>query len=61
MDHFYPHHGDQVLFWAQQWWVSSCKPCHDGPKQAIERKGRAALDALARRIALPTLAELLPG
>jgi 5-methylcytosine-specific restriction protein A len=55
VDHFYPHQGDQVLFWEQQWWVSSCKPCHDGPKQRLEAKGQDALDQVATRMGLPLL------
>lgn len=54
-DHFYPHRGDQALFWNRTYWVSCCKPCHDGFKQGIERRGRAALDNLARRLGLPVL------
>jgi len=54
VDHLYPHGGDQTLFWAKVWWVSSCKPCHDGPKQAADRRGPVALDPLARRLDLPT-------
>jgi 5-methylcytosine-specific restriction endonuclease McrA len=58
VDHLYPHNGDQTLFWCTELWVSSCKPCHDGFKQALEREGRAALDILARRLGLPTLTDL---
>ena len=47
VDHLYPHRGDRVLFWARRLWVSACRPCHDGPKQAAERIGGAALDRLA--------------
>lgn len=54
-DHLYPHRGDQVLFWNRTYWVSSCKPCHDGFKQRIERQGRFALDDLAARLGLPRL------
>lgn len=54
-DHFYPHRGDRVLFWNQTYWVSSCQTCHNGFKQRIERKGRAALDSLAERLGLPRL------
>ena len=52
VDHFYQHMGDMTLFWASDWWVSSCKPCHDGPKQAVERIGGSALDLLALRLGL---------
>ena len=52
VDHLYPHKGDQDLFWDARYWVSSCDPCHNGFKQRIERAGRAALDALARRLGL---------
>lgn len=48
-DHLIPHRGDQVIFWNRAHWVSSCKPCHDGPKQAVERVGGSAL---ARLVAL---------
>lgn len=57
-DHFYPHRGDQTLFWTKALWVSSCTDCHSGPKQVLERQGQVALDALARRLGLPTLADL---
>jgi 5-methylcytosine-specific restriction enzyme A len=55
VDHLYPHKGDVTVFWATAWWVSSCKECHDGFKQAVERQGRAAIDTLARRLGLPVL------
>lgn len=54
-DHLYPHRTYEGVFWLTQYWVSSCKACHDGFKQAIERRGRAALDALARMLGLPPL------
>lgn len=54
-DHLYPHRGDQALFWNPTYWISCCKPCHDGFKQRIERKGRFALDDLAARLGLPPL------
>lgn len=38
VDHLIPHKGDQAIFWNRREWVSSCGPCHDGPKQAIERR-----------------------
>lgn len=58
-DHFYPPrvYGAE-LFWVAELWVSSCKPCHDGPKQAAERGGRVTLEALALRLGLPTLTDL---
>jgi 5-methylcytosine-specific restriction protein A len=56
-DHLYPQRTYPGVFWRTEWWVESCSDCHDGPKQALERKGRAALDALARQLALPVLGE----
>lgn len=50
VDHLYPHRGDMGLFWDRRFWVAACKADHDGPKQAAERQGRAALDALALAI-----------
>jgi 5-methylcytosine-specific restriction endonuclease McrA len=55
-DHLYPHQGQQWLFWLKLFWVSSCKPCHDQWKQRLERQGLMALDDLAQRLGLPTLA-----
>jgi 5-methylcytosine-specific restriction protein A len=54
-DHLYPqrHFGD--VFWKREWWVPSCAPCHNGMKQAVERRGKLAIDALARRLGLPVL------
>ncbi|RZJ19112.1 MAG: HNH endonuclease [Brevundimonas sp.] len=54
-DHLYPHRGDQALFWNRTYWISCCKPCHDGFKQRLERQGRMALDNLAVRLGLPPL------
>jgi 5-methylcytosine-specific restriction enzyme A len=54
-DHLYPHRGDQAVFWNCDYWISCCKPCHDGFKQRIERQGRMALDNLAARLGLPPL------
>ena len=54
-DHLYPHRGDQTLFWNKTYWVSACNDCHNGFKQRVERKGRAALDDLAIRLGLPPL------
>jgi len=38
VDHLIPHRGDQAVFWNKRDWVSSCRECHVGPKQAIERR-----------------------
>lgn len=54
-DHLYPHRGDRDLFWNRTYWIASCKPCHDGFKQRVERQGRFALDDLAVRLGLPPL------
>lgn len=54
-DHLYPHRGDRDLFWRADLWVSACASCHNGPKQTAERRGRAALDQLARLLGRPTL------
>lgn len=54
-DHLYPHGGDQALFWNRTYWISCCKPCHDGFKQRIERRGVLALDNLARQLGLAPL------
>lgn len=40
-DHIAPHRGDPALFWCETNLETLCKPCHDGRKQALER--RAAL------------------
>lgn len=55
-DHLYPHRWPIYagVFWETKWWVASCKACHDGFKQSIERQGSDALDALARRLGRPT-------
>ena len=50
VDHLYPHRGDKAMFWEKRWWVPACKRCHDGFKKQIEMAGRAALNALARRL-----------
>ncbi len=57
VDHLYPHRGDVRLFWMKRLWVSACKRCHDGFKQMIERRGRAAIDGLARRLGIAPLVE----
>ncbi|AMK19343.1 hypothetical protein [Sphingobium sp. MI1205] len=50
VDHLYPHRVFDGVFWLVEWWVASCDPCHSGMKQAVERAGKAAIDALARRL-----------
>ncbi|MBV9549094.1 MAG: hypothetical protein JO256_05405 [Alphaproteobacteria bacterium] len=52
VDHFWPHRGDRVLFWRSEFWVPACDSCHSGLKQAVERKGMAALRGLAARLGL---------
>jgi 5-methylcytosine-specific restriction enzyme A len=42
-DHIRPHDGDPVLFWNEANLQCLCKACHDGPKQAQDRKGRGGL------------------
>lgn len=54
-DHLYPHGGDQDVFWNRTYWISCCTDCHNGFKQRVERKGREALDNLARRLSLAPL------
>jgi 5-methylcytosine-specific restriction endonuclease McrA len=56
-DHLYPHRTYADVFWRKEWWVSSCKSCHDGMKQAAERAGKAALDRLAQLLGRPMLVE----
>ena len=41
VDHLIPHRGDQAVFWTRRDWISSCAPCHAGPKQAAERSAHA--------------------
>lgn len=60
-DHLYPHRQYDGVFWVKDWWVSSCDDCHSIFKQALERKGRAALDALARFLGRKTYNEGLPS
>jgi 5-methylcytosine-specific restriction protein A len=38
-DHIVPHRGDPALFWDPANLQTLCKPCHDGLKQAEERRG----------------------
>lgn len=40
-DHIEPHRGDEARFWSGPF-QSLCKPCHDGPKQRLERRGGSA-------------------
>ena len=37
-DHVVPHRGDHDLFFNGKL-ASSCKPCHDGMKQELEKSG----------------------
>lgn len=55
VDHLYPQQVYRDTFWRTEWWVPSCKACHDGMKQATERKGKPALDRLAARLGRPVL------
>ena len=38
-DHKIPHRGDPDLFWDERNLQCLCKACHDGAKQAEERRG----------------------
>lgn len=49
-DHLYPQQVYDGVFWERKWWVASCAACHNGMKQAVERRGKAAIDELARRL-----------
>lgn len=60
-DHFYPHRTYDGVFWLKVYWVSSCEDCHNGFKQRVERKGKPALDALARQMDLPVLVQRPEG
>lgn len=42
VDHVIPHRGDQALFWDTSNWQPLCRRCHDGRKQAEERRVAAA-------------------
>ena len=55
IDHLYPHRWFEGIFWVRHWWVSCCDACHNGMKARIEAQGRAAIDALARRIGRPVM------
>lgn len=39
-DHKVAHRGDERLFWDPRNVQTLCKPCHDGWKQRLERRGR---------------------
>jgi 5-methylcytosine-specific restriction endonuclease McrA len=39
--HRIPHRGNPRIFWNRTDWIPVCKPCHDGPLQAVEKQ-RAA-------------------
>lgn len=54
-DHLYPQMSFEGVFWERQWWVPSCASCHNGFKQVVERQGKSAIDALARRLGRPVL------
>lgn len=41
-DHREPHRGDERRFWDEGNVWTLCKPCHDGAKQAEERRARFA-------------------
>ena len=36
--HVIAHRGNKALFWNRANWMPVCKPCHDGPLQAAERR-----------------------
>ena len=40
VDHVIPHRGDQALFWDTSNWQPLCRRCHDGRKQADERRAQ---------------------
>lgn len=40
VDHIRPHEGDPALFWDVANWQPLCAPCHNGPKQRADRRGR---------------------
>ena len=54
VDHLYPQRRFAGVFWASQWWVSSCDAC-DGAKQALELGPVAGLDSLAALLGRPLL------
>ncbi len=43
VDHIIPHKGDKRLFWSRSNWQPLCKPCHDGPKQRLDRQRLATV------------------
>lgn len=55
VDHLYPHHVYEGTFWRTDLWCASCAPCHASWKQGLERRGKPALDDLARRLGRPIL------
>lgn len=57
VDHLYPHRVHDGVFWVSMWWVPCCTDCHSIMKQGVERQGVVAIDQLARRLGVPTLAE----
>ena len=59
-DHLYPHRTFEGVFWVKAYWVSCCDDCHNGFKQRVERRGKAALDTLAAQLGLPLLVQA-PG
>lgn len=38
-DHIRPHRGDEALFWDARNVQCLCAPCHNGRKQAMEKRG----------------------
>lgn len=56
VDHLYPQRRWPAAFWWQELWVASCDAC-DAAKQALEHGPISGLDALARRLGRPTMAE----
>lgn len=60
VDHLYPHCRLRWLFWERKLWVPMAKAYHDGPKQRIEQLGELAIDELAFKLGLPTLAQMHP-
>lgn len=60
-DHLYPQRRFPGVFWKRDLWVSCCDDCH-AAKQGLERWATPAdIDALARRLGRPTLAEVEGG
>ncbi len=46
VDHWFPHKGDSAVFWNTKHWAPLCEACHNGPKQALESRGRRALESV---------------